>query len=68
MSDLERLPEGLTAPEDDGACKHLPGLRLPALPLPATGGPPVDLSTLPGLTVLYAYPRTGQPDGPLPTD
>ncbi|CAM3421181.1 hypothetical protein DESA109040_11930 [Deinococcus saxicola] len=65
---LERLPESLVAPLDDGACEHLPGLRLPALSLPATGGPPVDLSTLSGLTVLYAYPRTGQPDQPLPTD
>ncbi|CAM3748485.1 peroxiredoxin [Deinococcus frigens] len=56
------------APQDDGACDHLPGLRLPVLILPATGGPPMDLSALPGLTVLYAYPRTGQPDQPLPTD
>ncbi|QLG11639.1 peroxiredoxin [Deinococcus sp. D7000] len=68
MSRLERLPEGLVAPVDDGACDHLPGLRLPALALPATTGPSVDLSSLPGLTVLYAYPRTGQPDQPLPTD
>ncbi|MFK7603306.1 peroxiredoxin [Deinococcus sp. SM5_A1] len=65
---LERLPEGLVAPVDDGAYDHLPGRRLPALSLPATEGPPADLSTLPGLTVLYAYPRTGQPDQPLPTD
>ncbi|MDV6375616.1 peroxiredoxin [Deinococcus arenicola] len=68
MSHLERLPEGLVAPPDDGACDHLPGLRLPVLTLPATEGPPVDLSTLAGLTVLYAYPRTGQPEQPLPTD
>ncbi|MBB6015857.1 peroxiredoxin [Deinococcus radiopugnans] len=68
MSRLERLPEDLVAPVDDGACDHLPGLRLPALALPATTGPSVDLSSLPGLTVLYAYPRTGQPDQPLPTD
>lgn len=68
MSRLERLPEDLVAPVDDGACDHLPGLRLPALALPATTGPSVDLSSLPGLTVLYAYPRTGQPDQSLPTD
>lgn len=27
---LYALPEGLPVPEDDGACDHLLGLRLPA--------------------------------------
>jgi peroxiredoxin len=58
---LYELPADLPAPEDDGACAHLPGLRLPALPLPATDGRSVDLAALPGRTVVYCYPRTGQP-------
>jgi peroxiredoxin len=55
--DWSRLP----APEDDGAASHLSGLRLPSIPLPATDSSTIDLSTLQGLTVLYAYPRTGRP-------
>jgi peroxiredoxin len=55
------LPPGIPAPEDDGAAKHLPGTRLPDLALPATSGPPVNLSTLKGRTVVYVYPRTGVP-------
>jgi peroxiredoxin len=59
---LYALPAGLPIPEDDGACDHLPGLRLPSLPLPSTAGRRVDLSTLPGRTVIYLYPHTGRPD------
>ncbi|GAA5514069.1 peroxiredoxin Bcp [Deinococcus carri] len=66
MTDPAFLPANLPAPPDDGACAHLPGMRLPALSLPATDGDAVDLATLPGRTVLYVYPRTGRPDEPLP--
>jgi peroxiredoxin len=39
------------------------------VPLPATDGSSVDLSTLTGRTVVYAYPRTGEPgQGPLVDD
>ncbi len=61
------LPADLPVPVDDGACDQLPGMRLPALALPATDGAVVDLSTLPGRSVVYVYPRTGRPDQPLPT-
>lgn len=61
------LPQDLPAPQDDGAARHLPGMRLPSLPLPATDGAKVDLSALRGRTVVYAYPRTGRPGQPLPT-
>ena len=64
---LLELPADLPIPVDDGACDHLPGMRLPAVALPATDGAVVDLSTLPGRSVVYAYPRTGRPDQPLPT-
>ena len=56
----------LPAPEDDGQARHLPGLRIPSVLLPATDGSQIDLATLPGLTVLFAYPRTGRPGEPNP--
>jgi peroxiredoxin len=55
------LPDDLPRPVDDGAADHLPGRRLPRVALPSTSGEPVDLSGLPGRTVVYAYPRTGRP-------
>jgi peroxiredoxin len=51
----------LPAPQDDGAARHLSGLRVPSIALEATHGPAVDLSTLTGRTVVYCYPRTGRP-------
>ena len=51
----------IPAPVDDGATRHLPGARLPSVPLPATSGETVDLSALRGRTIVYAYPRTGRP-------
>jgi len=36
-------------------------MRVPSILLPATDGTTVDLSSLPGLVVVYAYPRTGIP-------
>jgi peroxiredoxin len=57
----------LPVPVDDGAARHLPGLVLPSVPLAATDGRTVDLAALSGLTVVYAYPRTGQP-GVAPPD
>ena len=61
------LPSGLPVPEDDGATRHLPGRRLPGIALSATDGSAVNLATLLGRTVVYAYPRTGRPGQPLPT-
>jgi peroxiredoxin len=60
------LPEGIPAPADDGAADHLPGMRLPSVPLNSTSGDPVDLSSLSGKTVVYCYPMTGRPGGELP--
>ena len=63
MLDNTLAPDWSTipAPVDDGATRHLPGMRMAPAPLPATSGAPVDLSALPGRTVVYAYPRTGRP-------
>jgi peroxiredoxin len=60
------LPADLPAPVDDGAARHLGGMRLPSLPLPATSGGAVDLSALAGRTIVYIYPRTGRPGQKLP--
>jgi len=60
------LPENLPVPQDDGAARHLPGMKLPDLALPATNGAPVNLARLKGRTVVYAYPRTGVPGSPPP--
>jgi peroxiredoxin len=61
------LPDGIPVPQDDGAARHLAGLRLPRLSLAATDGSQVDLSALAGRTVVYVYPRTGEP-GKAPPD
>jgi len=60
------LPPNIPAPQDDGAARHLSGLKLPDLALPATSGGPVNLSKLKGRTVVYVYPRTGVPGQALP--
>ena len=59
---LYALPNNLSVPIDDGACNHLVGMSLPSVALRSTAGRIVDLSRLIGRTVVYCYPRTGQPD------
>jgi peroxiredoxin len=60
------LPADLPVPQDDGAARHLAGMRLPAIALAATDGTQVDLASLAGRTVVYIYPRTGRPGVALP--
>jgi peroxiredoxin len=55
------LPTDIPVPQDDGAARHLAGMSMPDLALPATTGPAVNMSKLHGRTVLYIYPRTGVP-------
>ena len=55
------LPANIPAPQDDGGARHLTGMRLPDIALPATSGPAVNLSKLNGRSVVYIYPRTGVP-------
>lgn len=65
--DPTRLPDELPEPADDGACDHLPGRRLPSVPLISTDGGSLDLSSAPGRVVIYCFPRAGQPGvAPLP--
>jgi peroxiredoxin len=62
MQDPTVLPDDLPVPEDDGATDHLAGTALPAVALPSTVGDGVRLDQLPGLSVVFAYPRTGRPN------
>ncbi|HET6659420.1 MAG TPA: peroxiredoxin [Rubrobacter sp.] len=66
QENVYEVPEGLPEPGDDGACDHLPGMRMPSVALRSTAGDFVDLSTLTGTTVVYCYPLTGRPDQDLP--
>jgi peroxiredoxin len=61
------LPKDLPVPQDDGACNHLTGMKLPSIMLRSTRDRRVDLSRLAGAVVVYIYPRTGRPDQELPT-
>jgi peroxiredoxin (alkyl hydroperoxide reductase subunit C) len=55
--DWSKIP----APVDDGGAAHLRGLKVPAISLLATDDTMVTLSALSGRTVVFAYPRTGEP-------
>src|ERR1700761_2546728 len=55
--DWSKIP----APSDDGGTAHLRGLTVPPVSLLATDDATVTLSELSGRTVVFAYPRTGEP-------
>ena len=55
--DWSKIP----APVDDGAAAHLVGKTIPPISLVATDDTSVRLSALPGRSVVFAYPRTGEP-------
>ncbi|MGM4917655.1 peroxiredoxin [Tardiphaga sp. 813_E8_N1_3] len=55
--DWSKIP----APEDDGAANHLTGMTIPPVSLRATNDTAVTLSELAGRTVVFGYPRTGEP-------
>jgi peroxiredoxin len=55
--DWSKIP----APTDDGGAAHLKGKKIPPVSLRATDDTAVDLSALKGRTVVFAYPRTGEP-------
>jgi len=68
-TDLLTLPVDLPRPVDDGAARHLQGILVPSVQLPATNGDTVDLSAVAGLAIVFAYPRTGRPgEAPLVPD
>lgn len=55
--DWSKIP----APQDDGAARHLIGMALPPVDLLATNDTVVTLAELSGRTVVFGYPRTGEP-------
>ena len=55
--DWSKIP----APVDDGGAAHLKGKIIPPVGLLATDDTRVTLSSLKGRTVVFAYPRTGEP-------
>jgi peroxiredoxin len=55
--DWSKIP----SPVDDGAARHLVGMMMPSIGLVATDDSSVTLASLPGRTVVFAYPRTGEP-------
>jgi peroxiredoxin (alkyl hydroperoxide reductase subunit C) len=55
--DWSKIP----APRDDGGAAHLEGMTMPTVSLMATDDTSVTLSALRGRTVVFAYPRTGEP-------
>jgi peroxiredoxin len=55
--DWSKIP----APSDDGSADHLVGMSIPPVSLLATDDTMVTLSAVAGRTVVFAYPRTGEP-------
>ncbi|MBR0829560.1 peroxiredoxin [Bradyrhizobium manausense] len=55
--DWSKIP----APSDDGGAAHLKDMTVPPVSLLATNDTSVKLSVLRGRTVVFAYPRTGEP-------
>ena len=51
----------IPAPADDGAADHLKGQTIPPISLVATDDTTITLSALSGRSVVFAYPRTGEP-------
>ncbi len=66
MTDINKLPENLPVPEDDGGSSHLIGTKIATIELRSTNGLKVDLGSIKGKVVIYCYPMTGRPDVPLP--
>lgn len=55
--DWSKIP----APQDDGGARHLIGMTLPTVSLRSTDDSMVTLAELSGRTVVFGYPRTGEP-------
>lgn len=63
-----QLPANLPVPLDDGACDHLPGMKVPSIALHSTKGRMVNLAEpVHERIILYIYPRTGAPGSTVPS-
>ena len=65
--DLHGVPPVLPVPADDGACDHLPGMPIPSVALRSSADRWVVLAELRSRTIVYCYPRTGEPNRDLPS-
>ena len=64
---LFNLPADLPVPVDDGAAKHLTGMKVPAITLVSTSHRRLDMADVAReRTVIYCYPRTGQQGAAIP--
>lgn len=62
LANLEEVDwSKLPPPADDGAAAHLTGFEVPDIALLTTSGQAISFAKCRGLTVVYAYPRTGSP-------
>ena len=69
MDDPAPLPPNLPAPGDDGACAHLDGAGAPSIRLLTTRNRWIDFGEEAATpTVVFFYPRTGEPGKPSPPD
>lgn len=69
VRDLNKLPSDLPVPQDDGACDHLNQFKMPKVVLHSTNDRDVDLQKQASTpTILFFYPRTGEPAKPAPPD
>jgi len=62
MKKTLKVFNGLPVPENDGACDHLKGLKIPKLKIISTSDRVIDLGSEHGLTVIYFYPKIGDPN------
>jgi hypothetical protein len=60
--DWSKIP----APKGEENLNHLNNYIIKPIKLKSTADALVDLSEIKGLTIIYIYPMTGQPDKPLP--
>ncbi|MGH8945096.1 MAG: peroxiredoxin [Acidimicrobiia bacterium] len=60
------LTSAQNAADGNGEADHLPGGRIPPIPLLSTKDRWVRLDEHPGWIVIYCYPMTGRPDEPPP--
>src|SRR5438105_14723672 len=66
-TDPYALPKGLPVPVDDGACRHLRGMKMPAFSLPSAAAHDVNLSSVSKRNaVFFLYPETGKPGALIP--
>lgn len=64
MKNLNKLPDDLPIPVDDGACDHLTGSRIPSVSLKGTSDTITEPGSIEGTVVIFFYPMNGRPDSP----